>query len=125
MSWALFLDDLRDIGDDARKQAKELGLKIKLARNNEEAKTLCNKLGMPQHIFFDHDLGGDERAIDFAKWLIDCDLDAPRVSHGDRIRLPDNFTYTIHSANPVGAENIKGLIDSYLEFRKRLSDTRP
>lgn len=45
------------------------------------------------------------------KRLIDLDLDA-----GGTVIAPD-FTYPIHSANPVGRENIRGLLDQYLAVR--------
>lgn len=31
--------------------------------------------------------------------------------------IPKNFTFEVHSANPPGAENIRGLLNNYLEQR--------
>lgn len=63
-------------------------------------------------ISFDHDLGDDDTAMIFVKWLIDYDLD-----NNGKI-IPENFSYNVHSANPVGKENIEGLLQSYLNFKK-------
>ena len=32
--------------------------------------------------------------------------------------IPKNFTYDVHSANPVGKKNIVGLLDNYLEKKE-------
>lgn len=67
--------------------------------------------GLPDEIFFDHDLGNSEEATGFdaAKWLVDyCienDLDLPR--------------WSIQSANPVGRENINGLLNNYKKHREQ------
>lgn len=82
--------------------------------------------GLPDAICFDHDLGDDfalrENAeftdwynldesreyngMDCAKWLIDYCID-------NDSNLPE---YTIQSANPVGKENIDGILISYNKF---------
>lgn len=59
-------------------------------------------------ISFDHDLGEDLSGYDCAKFLVNYCLDY-------NIELPKNIY--IHSANPVGAENIKKLIENYRKFR--------
>lgn len=67
-------------------------------------------------ISFDHDLGMDnERKVlpsgyDFAKWLVEMDMNGI-------ISIPKDFTFTVHSANPVGAENIRTYLCSYMEFK--------
>jgi hypothetical protein len=99
----LFLDDLRNPPDD--------GGSWLVARTNEEAMWFCEG-GAPDFVSLDHDLGGDDRAIDFVKWLIEQDLDQPGF-------IPIDFGYTIHSANPIGAANMRALLDRYLEFRRR------
>jgi hypothetical protein len=85
--------------------------------------------GLPAVICFDHDLGEDLAkgrvskgmskrqarilkretlsGFDCAKWLIEFCLD-------NELNAPE---YRIQSANPVGAENIKGLIEN---FRKNV-----
>lgn len=62
-------------------------------------------------ISFDHDLGGDDTAMIFVKWLIEYDM-----IHDGQI-IPQNFTWNVHSANPVGSKNINGLLRSYMSFR--------
>jgi hypothetical protein len=64
----------------------------------------------PTEIFFDHDLGESDEmtGYDCAKWLIlycmDNDLDLPM--------------WGIQSANPVGRDNIHGILNNYKKFRK-------
>ena len=47
----------------------------------------------------------EKTGYDCAKWLVELSID-------NSIRLP---LILVHSANPVGAENIKGYINSYLK----------
>lgn len=107
MSWRLFLDDLRD----PQKVYNRDDLIV--ARTSEEAEALVTQLGAPEWIGFDHDLGEIKTGHYFALWLIEQELDG-------NIRLPDNFTYNVHSANPVGAENIRKLLENYLANRKTI-----
>ena len=95
----LFLDDLRDPPDDT----------WTIARSFSEAVALIEEHGIPGTISFDHDLGDDKTGLDFAHYLIDLDL--------EKHLLLDNFTYQVHSANPVGRDNIVGLMERYLRFR--------
>ena len=67
-------------------------------------------------ISFDHDLGinpdGTEKnGHDFAKWLVEQDLD-------QKIDFPAHFGYKVHSSNPAGVKNIDGLMKSYLKFKR-------
>ncbi len=100
----VFLDDLRD---------PPKGKTWKVLRTSKEAIDYVKKNGMPSYWSFDHDLGGDDTTMVFLKWLVDRDIE----SNGKII--PDSFHYDIHSANPVGAKNISGLLDNYLQFRQR------
>jgi hypothetical protein len=101
MTYRLFIDDLREPIDP----------NWRIARTSADAIATLETLGCPCEISFDHDLGGDDTAMIVVKRLIDLDLDAG----GDFI--PHDFTYSIHSANPVGRENIRGLLDQYLAVR--------
>ena len=47
----------------------------------------------------------------FLKWLIDYDID----NKGQII--PSDFSWTIHSANPVGKYNIDSLLKAYMKFK--------
>ncbi len=102
--WKLFLDDLRNAPDDS----------FIVARSVEEAQRLIEENGMPECISFDHDLGMDDvgnllpDGYDFAKWIIHQVIEK-------KLRLPSHFSYTIHSMNPVGAENIRRLMGNFLK----------
>jgi hypothetical protein len=71
---------------------------------------------LPTAICFDHDLGGDEETsklepsgFDCAKWLVDYCIDNDE-------ELPK---WNVQSANPVGKDNINGLLISYLKFSNK------
>jgi hypothetical protein len=106
-SYAVFLDD-------ERSPLEVFWLKLPLpadawtiVRTFENFADTLSSRGLPSHISFDHDLGnnsdGSVRAsgMDCAKWLSEYCLD-------------NNFTvpsFSVHSQNPVGAANIRGLLD--------------
>lgn len=98
MTYTLFLDDER--------MPPSRGANWIIARSSHEAIHVVKKLGIPDFISFDHDLGHDDTAMVFVKWLIEYDLD-------NNLIKPE-FAFTVHSANPVGAENIRSLMSSYL-----------
>lgn len=87
-----------------------------IVRSFEEAINFVEENGIPTFISFDHDLGCDEMGnilksgYDFAKWLVDMDI---KNVH----KFPDNFTFNIHSANPIGKNNIKSILNNYLLFK--------
>jgi len=35
-------------------------------------------------------------------------------------KFPDDFQYSVHSANPIGKQNITTLLDNYLEFKAKI-----
>lgn len=108
MTYRMFVDDIRDpswvypdqdVGD------------WQVCRTMEEAQHVISDLGWPTWISFDHDLGDHiPTGYDLAKWLVDQDLDGNL--------MPDNFSYAVHSANPVGAANIRGLLCAYLRHKR-------
>lgn len=103
--WKLYLDDVRPCPQG-----------FVLARSFDEAIELIKANGCPSFISFDHDLGLIPNEVELnghslAKWLVEKDLD-------DQI-IPDHFDYNIHSANSLGRDNIKGLLDQYLIYRKK------
>lgn len=64
--------------------------------------------GLPDAICFDHDLGMDveeKTGHDCAKWLVNYCMDNNK-------KLP---LYNIQSANPVGKDNIDGLLKNFIE----------
>lgn len=63
-------------------------------------------------ISFDHDLGEDSLdGYEAVKWL--CDLDTFRKG---KVLSPD-FTFYVHSQNPVGKKNIEEYLNGYLGWR--------
>ena len=72
--------------------------------------------GIPSYISFDHDLGVDENGnvqasgYEIAKWLVEMDMTG-------KYTMPDDFEFNVHSANPIGKENIEAYLNNYLEFR--------
>ena|SRR6266403_112113 len=105
MTYNLFLDDLRDppAGDWL------------VVRSYEEACQTVMERGWPRLVSFDHDLGrtpsGElgKTGFDFAKFLVERDL--------EECSLPVDFQFVVHSANPIGAENIASYLRSYLRFK--------
>lgn len=85
-----------------------------IARSSREAILHMEVDGCPEFISFDHDLGGEDTAMNVVRYLIDRDLDM------DGKFIPDNFTYYVHSQNCVGVRNINGLLAGYFEFKKGL-----
>ncbi len=104
----MFLDDIRVPKNDYDV----------IVRSFEEAINFVNQNGIPTFISFDHDLGCDEignilkSGYDFAKWLVDMDIENIH-------KFTDNFTFDIHSANPIGKNNIKAILNNYLLFKVR------
>lgn len=102
MTYKLFIDDERfPVTDD-----------WVIVRTSEEASKYVAQHGMPTEISFDHDLGkdvlgDDDTSMHFIWWIINTHYD-----HG--LEIPADFTYYVHSQNPIGARNIKGLMDGFL-----------
>lgn len=83
-----------------------------IVRSYDDAVHFMRKNGCPEYISFDHDLGDQvPSGYDIAKWMVERDLnDSGRF-------IPLDFEFNVHSANPVGAKNIAGLLKNYLEQR--------
>ena len=84
----------------------------KITRSSKETIEYLTRFGCPDFISFDHDLGGDDTAMTIVKWIVEMDL----AMSGDYI--PYDFTYNVHSANPVGTSNIIGYLDSYFKQKE-------
>lgn len=83
-----------------------------IVRSYAEAINYFNNHGIPEYISFDHDLGNGPSGYDIAKWLVNADLDGTH-------KIPDNFQFNVHSANPIGVINITECLRSYLRFRSQ------
>lgn len=120
-SYALFIDDERM----PPAQLPEGCTRWIIARTLDEVRTTLRCHGSPLHVSFDHDLGAAQPSgHEIAKALIAADLDARSDvsapsddARGLRGALPAGFTYSVHSMNPVGAENIARLMARYLTRR--------
>ena len=109
MSYRLFIDDLRDpYADCGIKTKTNYGL-VTIVRDSKAAIECVKNNGVPEVIYFDHDLGGDDTAMNFVNWLIEYDMD------NNIIKAP--FLFYVHSANPVGASNIYGKIVNYFNMK--------
>jgi hypothetical protein len=116
VKYKLYLDDLRypDLHPDWR-----------IARNYHDAVWMVTNYGLPYYISFDHDLADVHYVIgepigtahsppeftgyDFAKWFCNWVMD-------NDVCLND-FDYGVHSANPVGAENIRCYMANFMKDR--------
>jgi hypothetical protein len=133
MKTLLWLDDMRNPfeGDWVYMYSPigDTDIDIHWVKSYDEFTEWITKNGMPDGICFDHDLGEDvardkvsngmskrqariqkretKSGFDCAKWLVeycmDKDLDLPEIG--------------IQSANPVGADNIRGLLLNYKKHR--------
>jgi hypothetical protein len=97
--WNLFLDDERNPKEDK---------KFVIARTSQEAISLIKKKGFPKYMSLDHDLGGDDTGQKFVKWITKEYIDK---------NLPD-FSFNIHSANPVGKENMESLLNNFIKYKR-------
>lgn len=104
----LYLDDIRSPCYDG----------FVVVRSVKEAINFVLENGMPDFISFDHDLGCSydgqiyPSGYDFAKWLVEADISGA-------VDISDDFSFAVHSQNPVGAKNIEALLSGYLLFRRK------
>jgi len=101
----LFVDDLRNPED------RGFDVNSVVTRSSAETISWLEENGVPDFITFDHDLGGDDTAMDVVDFLIERDLD----TCGEFIS--EDFTFNVHSDNPVGKANIEGKLNGYLKFK--------
>ncbi|HEY9116271.1 MAG TPA: cyclic-phosphate processing receiver domain-containing protein [Roseivirga sp.] len=102
----LFLDDIREV--EWIYENQKTGA-FEVVRNYDEFVEYIKKNGLPDFISFDNDLGLDENGIvapdgyAAVKWLVyESGLDLK------------NLEFKVHSANPVAAEQIRGLLNNYI-----------
>ena len=116
-NWFLFLDDERN-PTDAVWAPSHIYEKYK----NDDWHICRDKMSVIQAIFshdkiapnfmsFDHDLGENQSTgYEVAKWIVEMDMNGV-------IQIPSDFTFYVHSKNPVGAKNIQMYLDNYLKLK--------
>jgi len=83
-----------------------------IVRTSKEAIEYMQKNGCPDYISFDHDLGGDDTAMIVVKWMVEEDLNTKKF-------FKPTFEFNVHSANPIGAANIKGYLTAYFKSKEK------
>ena len=120
MKKVLWLDDLRDPSQGQFKTWLNLAfgehLDVTWVKSYDEFVRYFKHNEMPYAISFDHDISSfeltddldpnEKTGLDCAKWIVDYCMN-------NAVRLPKYF---VHSANPVGRENIQSYLDNYLKF---------
>lgn len=106
--YKIFLDDLRET-TDVFTGIESVGWKV-CRTSSEAVELVTNKGYLPIHIAFDHDLGElkdgtVDTSIKFITWMVNAFLDE-RIK-GD---IPE---YSVHSANPVGVQNIVSKMETW------------
>lgn len=102
MSYRMFIDDERFPPDD--------GQSWRICRSALDVEIMIDMYGFPNYISFDHDLGESQpTGYDITKWMVDRDLDINWI--------PQDFTFYVHSQNPIGKRNIEMLLTGYLGQR--------
>jgi len=105
----LYLDDLR-----MPHQSGYVDSEWTVVRSVADFKKYILTHGIPNIISFDHDLGEDQNqkempsGYDAIKWLVDFDQKFSKT--------PGNWEIRVHSANPVGRENILHYYQNYKKF---------
>lgn len=106
----LFLDDIRT--PDMVYDKMEAGGFL-IVRSYAEFVEYLEQNRLPDFISFDNDLGLDESGevapdgYAAAKWLV----------YDSGFDLTD-LKFKVHSANPVAAEQIRGLLNNYISYQK-------
>ena len=93
----LYIDDLRDPPTDD----------FVVVRSSDQAIAYIEQNGIPSFISFDHDLGGDDTAMVVVNYIIEAVLDQV-------VDFPDDFSFLVHSANPIGAVNIECKLSNFI-----------
>lgn len=106
----LFLDDERDAEITVNRYLDDEELypnkEITQVYNYDQFIDWIEKNGIPDWIFFDHDLGEEKTGMDCAKWLVE-------KLRKEKKKTPNYF---IQSANPCGSANINSLLKCYNKF---------
>ncbi len=125
MKILLWLDDVRDPLEDDWLVFSPIGRNINVfwVKSYEEFTDWITSNGLPDGVCFDHDLADvkeiegsnlviasdwnkEKTGYDCAKWLVDYCM-------SNDLTIPP---YNVHSANPVGAENIRKYIENAKKY---------
>ena len=110
MKKLLFLDDIRTphcICDEYWEFKPEDFI---IVRTYKQFVKYIKENGVPDFISFDHDLGDGKNGFDCAKWLVNYCIDN---------NLDFCFDYYVHSANPVGSNNIHNAFEMFKKYLER------
>jgi len=137
MSYKLFLDDVRSLGETYRYTKNKIYQEEDwyIARNYNEFVEIVEALGMPGVVSFDHDLADEHYRVSMynedehysnyyndgtfkektgyecAIWLVDY-----HMSLNELEKLDNPFPqYMVHSMNPIGKKNIETYIQNYIK----------
>lgn len=80
-----------------------------VTRSYVETVELIKSYGLPSFISFDHDLGNEKTGFDIAKWIVNFCLDND---------IQPTFSYYVHSQNPIGKNNIEGIINAFKKSKE-------
>ncbi len=75
-----------------------------IVRSYKQFKMIVKHLPGIEYASLDHDLGEEKSGLDCVKWLVEND-----------IVIKD---FNVHSANMVGAENIRSLMNNWIKFNR-------
>lgn len=110
MGYKLFLDDIRTVKMVYPDMAES---DFTIVRDHLAFKEAILKMGLPEFISFDNDLGLDQNdtvapdGYACAKWLVyESGLDLT------------NLKFYVHSANPVAKIHIESLLNNYIRHLK-------
>lgn len=106
MGIRIYIDDLRD------PSTEEFDYICRNDRMFDKIIDCCVFYGITiDYISFDHDLGNNsEDGYTITKRLVDLELSGFKL-------LSDDFTFNVHSANPVGSKNIESYLNNYLKHK--------
>lgn len=121
MKKLLFLDDIRnpfEVNQDGIKHWLVFSpiqepYEVNWVKSYNEFTSWIERNGMPDGICFDHDIasyvnGIEKTGHDCAKWLVEFCLD-------NNLTLP---IWNVQSANPVGKDNINGVLEWFKCFQE-------
>ena len=113
----LWLDDVRDpnvFKEFYISQFVSVYDEIVWVKNYDEFVNYITNNEFPNYIFFDHDLGEELNGYDCCKYVIDFMMEY-NID-------PNKPSFIVQSANPVGKDNIYGLINNYIKFYNKDSE---